>query len=118
MSPGPGMRGFDCFGGTAVVSADGGSSTEKVGIRDRRDPVTFAGARLGCSPLGGFKSDDFGVKVGTTLLVHNEGGESHTFTNVTTSGFTGGCQCADESTWHVRVPVLDPFSQGSRPSTV
>jgi plastocyanin len=38
-----------------------------------------------------FKPDDVGVKAGTVFHVVNEGGEVHSFTDVTQTGFTGGC---------------------------
>jgi plastocyanin len=38
-----------------------------------------------------FKPDDVGVKPGTVLHVTNQGGELHSFTEVTHGGFTGGC---------------------------
>jgi plastocyanin len=38
-----------------------------------------------------YSPDEASYKPGTRLLVKNTGGEFHTFTNVTASGFTGGC---------------------------
>jgi plastocyanin len=38
-----------------------------------------------------FNPDDLDAKPGTTLHVVNEGGEVHSFTNVTNTGFTLGC---------------------------
>jgi plastocyanin len=101
-----------------AFARDGGQS---VRLRDECDPATFnAGARPLCNPaLSGdvtlqqltaflsqqpqdilrkrdalgwkFNPDDTEVRVGTTLQISNIGGETHTFTDVSASGFTGGC---------------------------
>src|SRR5919202_2857440 len=95
---------------------------QDVRLRDNCDPVTFNAAlgNGACAPVGGdvtlqqliaelvarpaqvlrernalgwrFNPDDVGVKPGTTFHVTNQGGELHTFTNVTADNFTtGGC---------------------------
>jgi plastocyanin len=103
-----------------TVLASGSSRTQPISVQDRCDPVTFPLFGAHCNPHDGgtvkfldliariqkdprkvledrdaagwrFNPDDVNVKTGTTLVVTNAGGEVHTFTNVTQTGFTAGC---------------------------
>jgi hypothetical protein len=103
--------------GTAM--ADGSGSRQVIQLQDRCDPVTFNAAGIPCTRRPGgvtlnqllgfigarpgdalrernalgwrFEPDEIDVKVGTTLVAANVGGEVHTFTEVTDTGFVNSC---------------------------
>jgi plastocyanin len=117
---------------------DDGHRVETVRVEDRCDPATFNPAGVLCTrPAGGgnvtlqqllgfiaarpahvleerdalgwrFKPDEVGVKPGTTLHVTNLGGEVHTFTNVTRTGFTLGCVGVINQFFANLLPPADP----------
>jgi len=80
--------------------------------------------------------DDTHVNRGATLFVRNTGGETHTFTDVTATGFTGGClaglnapfglqanpQCVDFAAVQVASAVASgasrSFTASARPGTM
>jgi plastocyanin len=124
----------------ATTAAASGSASQPVLIQDRCDPVTFNQAGISCAPqrrgtvtlqnltdgiakdpghvladrdASGwrFQPDEFSVTRGTRLAVKNEGGEFHTFTNVTSTGFTGGCVAEINALF----PGLTPNPQCANP---
>lgn len=106
------------FVGTAAASS--GKSVRVIELHDRCDAATFNAAGVPCvakadgtvtlqrlfgvisarpaqvlrarDALGWrFQPDEISVKVGTTLMAANVGGEVHTFTEVTDTGFVNSC---------------------------
>jgi plastocyanin len=106
------------FAGTAAASD--GSRVQVIQLQDRCDPVTFNAAGIACiarpdgkvqlqtllnfisakpaavldarNALGWrFQPDHADIKAGTTLIAANVGGEVHTFTEVTDTGFVNSC---------------------------
>jgi plastocyanin len=106
------------FAGTAAAS--GGKSVQVIELQDRCDSASFTAAGVACiarpdgivtiQQLLGFISArpadvlrernalgwrfhprEAAVKVGTTLIAANVGGEVHTFTEVTDTGFVNSC---------------------------
>jgi plastocyanin len=104
--------------GTAAASS--GNSVRTIEVQDRCDPVSFNAAHVTCiaQPQGKvalqqligfisarpadvlrarnalgwrFQPDRIDVKVGTTLVAANVGGEVHSFTEVTDTGFVNSC---------------------------
>jgi len=106
------------FVGTAAASS--GKSVRVIELKDRCDPATFNPAGILCVARSGdtvtlqrllsvitarpaevlrarnalgwrYQPDRADVKVGTTLVAANVGGEVHTFTEVTDTGFVNSC---------------------------
>jgi plastocyanin len=117
-----------------TAMASDGNSVAKITIRDRCDPATFP---VPCAAHGGgvvtfdrfanfllthqtqvfkeenalgwrFTPDKTEVKVGGVLDVHNVGGELHTFTEVTGSGFQNQ-GCVDAVNGLLGLPGVNPL---------